>query len=226
MTGQYPARHSVHRHFFTPVFNESMSMGDWLDPTAVMLPRLLQQAGYKTGHFGKWHLGTMRDAPLPVEYGYDETAVFSGRGPQTDSVKLYDDTVAFIEKNKDVPFFINMWLHETHTPHFPTEEAIAKYAHLNEQEQVYAAVVDDADQRIAKVLGALDEYGLTDNTLVIFSSDNGPERTRGEDKRFQHNESIYNNNGAPPGATQCWLYATASGSYLCTVMAGRRNCIT
>lgn len=199
MTGHYPARHSVNRHIFMPEFNETVGSGDWLDPSVVMLPRLLQQAGYKTGHFGKWHLGAMEGSPLPAAYGYDETAVFSGRGPQTDSVKLYDDTVSFIKRNKDTPFFINMWLHETHTPHLPTAEALAKYTHLNEQEQVYAAVVDDADQRIGKVLNALDDLGLTDNTLVIFSSDNGPEKTGGENRRFHTNESFFNNNGVPPG---------------------------
>lgn len=185
MTGQYPSRHNVNRHFASFEHHDEMAMGDWLDSNAVMLPRLLQQAGYKTAHFGKWHLGSKDDAPLPVEYGYDETAVFNGGGPQTDFDGLYNDAVDFIEQNKDAPFFINLWIHETHLPHIAYPGSLEKYKHLNEQDRIYAAVVDGADQRIGKVLDALDRQGLSGNTLVIFSSDNGPEQTGTEDQRIK-----------------------------------------
>ncbi len=187
LTGQYPARNSVHRHFHTMAHHENFSMSDWLDKDVVTMPRLLQQAGYKTGHFGKWHLtnSEIQNAPLPVEYGYDESAVFNGPGPQTTSLQLYDDASDFIERHKDVPFFINLWIHETHLPHYPTEQSLRKYAHLAEQDRVYAAVVDGADQRIGKILDLLDELKLADNTLVIFSSDNGPENT-GTIKQLRH----------------------------------------
>jgi arylsulfatase A-like enzyme len=68
MTGQYPARHSVHRHFASLEHHARSGMPDWLDVTVHLLPRLLQQAGYATGHFGKWHLTNVsaKDAPLPV----------------------------------------------------------------------------------------------------------------------------------------------------------------
>ena len=124
MTGQYPARNSVHRHFATPEHHDNFSMPDWLDKNVVTMPRILQQAGYKTAHFGKWHLTNrnIKDAPLPTEYGYDEAAVFNGPGPQTDTFKLYDDATDFINRNKNVPFFINLWIHETHTPHYPPKD--------------------------------------------------------------------------------------------------------
>ena len=187
MTGQYPARNSVNRHFATFEHHNNFSMPDWLDKNVVTMPRILQQAGYKTAHFGKWHLTNrnIKDAPLPIEYGYDEAAVFNGPGQQTDTFKLYDDAADFIKRNKDVPFFINLWIHETHTPHYPTKNSMAKYTHLNEQDQVYAAVVDGADQRIGKILNLLDELSLTENTLVVFSSDNGPEVT-GSKSRYFH----------------------------------------
>lgn len=187
MTGQYPARNSVHRHFATPEHHDNFSMPDWLDKNVVTMPRVLQEAGYKTAHFGKWHLTNrnIKDAPLPTEYGYDEAAVFNGPGPQTDTFGLYDDATDFIKRNKDVPFFINLWIHETHTPHYPPKDSMAKYTHLNEQDQVYAAVVDGADQRIGKILNLLDELGLAENTLVVFSSDNGPEVT-GPKKNYFH----------------------------------------
>lgn len=187
MTGQYPARNSVHRHFATPEHHDNFAMPDWLDKDLVTMPKVLQAAGYKTAHFGKWHLTNrnIKDAPLPTEYGYDEAAVFNGPGPQTDTFKLYDDATDFIKRNKDVPFFINLWIHETHTPHYPPKDSMAKYTHLNEQDQVYAAVVDGADQRIGKILNLLDELGLAENTLVVFSSDNGPEVT-GPKKNYFH----------------------------------------
>jgi len=191
LTGQYPARNSVHRHFATTKHHDNFGMPDWLDTNIVTMPRILQNAGYKTAHFGKWHLTNrdIKDAPLPTEYGYDEAAVFNGPGPQTDTFKLYDDATDFIKRhrmqNKDVPFFINLWIHETHLPHYPPKDSIKKYAHLNEQDQVYAAVVDGADQRIGKILNLLDELNLTDNTLVVFSSDNGPEQP-GSKKQLRH----------------------------------------
>jgi arylsulfatase A-like enzyme len=187
LTGQYPARNSVHRHFATPEQSDNFSMPDWLDKNVVTMPRVLQSAGYKTAHFGKWHLTNrdIKDAPLPTEYGYNEAAVFNGPGPQTDTFKLYDDATDFIKRHKDVPFFINLWLHETHLPHYPPADSMEKYGHLNEQDQVYAAVVDGADQRIGKILNVLDELKLSDNTLIIFSSDNGPEH-QGSKKELRH----------------------------------------
>lgn len=181
MTGHYPARYSVHQHFASPELNRRHEMPDWLDPKAVTLPRLLQQAGYRTGHFGKWHLTNRRTygAPTPDAYGYDEARVFNG-GAEWPSAGLKDtatDAAAFIQANAGRPFFINVWLHETHTPHRPSEEAMRQHSHLDEQQQVYAAVVTDGDQAVGRILEALREAGVERNTLVIFSSDNGPERT-------------------------------------------------
>jgi len=190
LTGQYPAKNSLHRHFSTIEHHESFGMPDWLDKNLVTMPKVLQQGGYKTAHFGKWHLtnSSIKDAPLPTEYGYDEASVFNGPGPQTDAFKLYDDAMDFIKRNKTKPFFINLWIHETHTPHYPAKDSMAKYAHLNEQDQVYAAVVDGADQRIGKILELLDELNLAENTLVVFSSDNGPEVTGPKSKYFLLND--------------------------------------
>jgi N-acetylgalactosamine-6-sulfatase len=189
MTGQYPARHSVHRHFASLQANANRGMPDWLDPTVPQLPRLLQQAGYATGHFGKWHLTNVsaKDAPLPTEYGYDAAAVFNGPGPQANPANsdVDDKALAFIEKYHDRPFFINLWLHETHTAHFPKEAYMKQFAHLDEFEQVYAAILAEGDDRVGRILAALDAHGLTENTLVIFSSDNGPERQRPDRKTMK-----------------------------------------
>jgi N-acetylgalactosamine-6-sulfatase len=171
----------VHQHFAAPPSNHQRNMPDWLNPGAVTLPRLLKQAGYATGHFGKWHLTNRetRGAPLPEAYGYDEAAVFNGGAgwPSADVHATASNTVAFIRAHKDRPFFVNAWLHESHTPHVPTRESMERWKHLDEQKQVYAAVITDGDNAVGAILDALKETGVERNTLVMFSSDNGPEWT-------------------------------------------------
>jgi arylsulfatase A-like enzyme len=179
ITGRYPARYGIHQHFAAPAQNRERDMPDWLDPRAPSLPRLLRQAGYRTAHFGKWHL-TNREthgAPTPDAYGYDEAKVFNGGAEWPTAGDTAGDTVAFIKAHADRPFFINVWLHETHTPHRPTQASMERWRHLDERQQVYAAVVTDGDDAVGRILAALDEAGVDGNTLVMFSSDNGPERT-------------------------------------------------
>jgi N-acetylgalactosamine-6-sulfatase len=181
MTGRYPARFSVHQHFAAPAQNHARNMPDWLDPKAPSLPRFLRQAGYRTAHFGKWHL-TNRDthgAPNPAAYGYDEAKVFNGGAewPSADLHATADHTAAFIKASAGRPFFINVWLHESHTPHVPTKESMEKWKHLDEQQQVYAAVITDGDNAVGRILAQLKESGVDNHTLVLFSSDNGPEST-------------------------------------------------
>lgn len=187
MTGKYPARFSIHQHFASPTANRNRNMPDWLDPKQTMLPRLFQQAGYRTAHFGKWHLtnGGVEGAPKPEAYGYDASAVFNGGTGWGKPEPLHDtakDTVAFIQANKDRPFFVNVWLHESHTPHVPTPASMAKWRHLDEQKQVYSAVITDGDNAVGLILDALKREGLADNTMVMFASDNGPEWTHADEQ--------------------------------------------
>ena len=181
MTGHYPARYCIHQHFAAPEQNHQRGMPDWLDPNAPTLPRFLKQASYRTAHFGKWHLTNRetRGAPTPDRYGYDEAQVFNGGAdwPSADLHATAANTAAFIRANKAKPFFINVWLHESHTPHVPTAESMAKWKHLDEQKQVYSAVITDGDNDVGTILDALKEVGVEGNTIVMFSSDNGPEST-------------------------------------------------
>ncbi|WP_404310533.1 sulfatase-like hydrolase/transferase [Neorhodopirellula lusitana] len=182
MTGQFPARHCVHQHFATVAHHVRAGMPDWLDPQAPMLPRMLKDAGYATAHFGKWHLSNDQtpDGPMPTAYGYDEFGAFNLPGKDTEQMPTAETcsrAVDFIQRHKDQPFFINLWLHETHTPHYPQEKYLKQFEHLDEQKQVYAAVVAEADAGVGSVLDTLKANGLDENTLVIFSSDNGPEFT-------------------------------------------------
>lgn len=182
MTGQFPARHSVHQHFATIEHHVRAGMPDWLDPQAPMLPRMLKEAGYATAHFGKWHLcnDLIPDGPMPPAYGYDEFGAFNlpGNAPeQMPTREACPRAADFIRRHKDQPFFINLWIHETHTPHYPRPEYREQFKSLDEQKQVYAAVVAEADAGVGLVLDTLKELGLDEKTLVIFSSDNGPEWT-------------------------------------------------
>jgi len=85
-TGQYPQRWRITSFLNNRASNAERGMAQWLDPGAPMLARFLKQAGYATGHFGKWHMGGQRDvgeAPLIQEYGFDVSLTnFEGLGPR------------------------------------------------------------------------------------------------------------------------------------------------
>lgn len=183
MTGHFPARYNVDGHFAWVPSNEKRGMPDWVDPTAPMLPRMLQSAGYQTAHFGKWHISNnmIPDSPAPSEYGYDEYGAFNCSGEQMPYDHDARRAIDFMTQAKEQgsPFFINLWIHEPHTPF----HVIPKYRQMfpeltDDADSIYAATLAYADERIGQVLDALDALGLTDDTLVIFSSDNGPARGR------------------------------------------------
>lgn len=204
ITGHFPARHSVHGHFAGNEPNAKRNMPNWLDEKLpVYLPRLMQEAGYTTAHFGKWHLGGGGlphgdlSAPEPKVYGYDETRVWNGNGPtwkgdrlwpttrymdddsvwvQSSSRIVVDVTIDFLKRNKDrgYPMFINLWLKDPHTPLWPTDDQKAPYKGMDPDKETYYAVLTDADLHIGRLMQAMEELGIDENTLVIFSSDNGP----------------------------------------------------
>lgn len=163
MTGRYPARYGIHQHFGTPTSNRERNMPNWLDPKAPSLPRILKQAGYRTGHFGKWRLTSNQThgAPTPEAYGYDAAKVFNGGAewPRARPQDTADNTVAFIRAHAEGPFFVNVWLHESHTPHLPSRESLDRWKHLDPQRQVYSAVLTDGDIAVGRILGVLKEVG-------------------------------------------------------------------
>ncbi len=183
MTGHFPARYNIDGHFAWVPQNARRNMPDWLNYETTLLPRLLQQSGYATAHFGKWHLSNnmIPDSPTPANYGYDTYGAFNCSGEQMPFYEDADNAIAFIEKAQvdNKPFFINMWLHEPHTPHHVIPKYQWRFRDLEETDNIYASVLSHADDRIGQVLDALDRMNLTDNTLVIFSSDNGPARAVG-----------------------------------------------
>ncbi len=181
MTGHFPARYNIDGHFAWVPSNAKRNMPDWLSTKATVLPKLLQQGGYATAHFGKWHLSNnmIPDSPLPSEYGYDEYGAFNCAGEQMPVHEDARHANAFIEKShrEGKPFFVNLWLHEPHTPFHTVPKYEWRFREMeSEADRIYASVLSHADDRIGEVLATLDRLGIADNTLVIFSSDNGPAR--------------------------------------------------
>ncbi|MEC7905943.1 MAG: sulfatase-like hydrolase/transferase [Verrucomicrobiota bacterium] len=191
MTGHFPARYNIDGHFAWVPSNAKRNMPDWLDPKAPLLSRMLKDSGYATAHFGKWHLANnmIPDSPLPIEYGYDEYGAFNCAGEQIPVHEDSEQAVAFIEKSQRAgkPFFINLWLHEPHTPFHTVPKYRWRFRDLPEKDNIYASVLSHADDRIGEVLDALDRLEIADDTLVIFSSDNGPARdSRGAELGLMH----------------------------------------
>ncbi len=181
MTGHFPARYNIDGHFAWVPSNARRGMPDWLDTEAPTLPRFLQKAGYATAHFGKWHLANnmIPDSPLPSAYGYDEYGAFNCAGEQMPVHEDADHANAFIEKSVEAgkPFFVNLWIHEPHTPFHTVPKYEWRFREMESQpDAIYASVLSHADDRIGEVLDTLDRLDIADNTLVIFSSDNGPAR--------------------------------------------------
>ncbi|MFY0654000.1 MAG: sulfatase-like hydrolase/transferase [Cyclobacteriaceae bacterium] len=192
MTGQYPARHHIHQHLSHHKHNSSLDMPDFLNPGATLLTRLMQAGGYKTGHFGKWHLGHTENSPSPSAYGIDvhytynssEVKITCPRHESTE--KMVDEAIAFIERNKEENFYVNLWTLVPHATLDPTNEQMAPYEKMAPKgvvkargfsipRQIYYGAVTDMDFHIGRLLDRLDELGLSKNTIVVFSSDNGPE---------------------------------------------------
>jgi len=194
MTGQYPARHKIHGHYATHEQNAARGMNHWLDPKVPNVAALLHQAGYATAHFGKWHLGNGDGAPPPADYGFDESRTVNSSGPSWDepdvtfraksSAAIVDETIRFITAHKDKPFYVNAWMLVPHATLNPTAEQMQPYAPLQpggkdfpfkSAAQIFYGSVTDMDRHIGRLLQALENLGLAENTVILFSSDNGPE---------------------------------------------------
>lgn len=149
----------------------------------------LKQAGYATGLFGKWHLGKDQ-AHHPARRGFDEAIESSGRHfnfatdpPAEHDPDAYladfltDRAVDFIDRHKSEPFFLYVPHYGVHAPHDAKPELVehfkTKPAAGGHHDPTYAAMIASVDESVGRIVAKLDEAGLAENTLVIFSSDNG-----------------------------------------------------
>ncbi len=187
VTGLCPSRTRMHAPIIKRLdFNAERGIPNHLDYNLPTVMKSLQQNGYAVGHFGKWHLGvtTESHAPFIEEYGIDEFAdCLVGENPYENSTEvIIDHSIDFIKKNKEKPFYINAWLYEPHAPLFPSEEDVELYSNTTAKEGTYRdamliwySVLTRMDRHIGRLLTTLDEMDMADNTIIIFTSDNGPE---------------------------------------------------
>lgn len=195
MSGQYGPRTGIYTV-------GSINRFDWqtrpLRPvdnvTALPLDKItiadsLKKAGYVTGMFGKWHLGT-DPKHHPSRRGFDEAIESSGKhfnfktNPPTEYPKgqyladfLTDHAVDFIERHRNEPFFLYLPHYAVHAPHEAKPELIERFRDKQpvggQHSPVYAAMIASVDESVGRVVSTLDKLGLSQKTLVIFSSDNG-----------------------------------------------------
>ncbi len=196
MSGQHPMRHgiyTVHTAFRGRSEDRALiptETSKVLPDSITTLAESLQAAGYRTGIFGKWHLGEN-----PATQGFDTVrAGTSGRRSHfapfelprfpegeegeylTDRIVL--EAVQFIEQEKENPFFLYLPFFSIHTKLVGKPETVAKYKAVpaldgQGNNADYAAMVEHVDAAVGRVMASLSENGLDENTIVIFTSDNG-----------------------------------------------------
>jgi len=149
----------------------------------------LKAAGYATGMFGKWHIGERGDHH-PGKRGFDEAIVSMGAhfnfntNPRTEYPQgqyladfLTDKAVDFINRHKDHPFFLYLPHFAVHSPHHAKKDLIEKFQPKppvgGHQNPTYAAMIYSVDESVGRVMKTLDDLKLADNTVLIFTSDNG-----------------------------------------------------
>ena len=170
-----------------------------LDTKYITLAETIQDAGYVTGHFGKWHLGKQPHSPR--EHGFDvDVPKWWGPGPAGSYVapwrfpdaldfdprmpaehiedRMADEAIEFISANRNKPFFLNYWAFSVHAPFDGKRKLIEKYADKADPNNpqrvpVYGAMVESLDDAVGQLLDTLDRLKLTDKTIVVFFSDNG-----------------------------------------------------
>ncbi len=240
LTGRHPQRSGIN----------SWTQGDMKGPDGtnmaleeVTIAEVLKSAGYKTGLFGKWHVGSHRDYG-PTMQGFDE--FFGIRNGFIDNYNHYflhgqgyhdlyegttevfkegeyfpelmtDRALQFIEKNRATPFLLYVGFN---IPHYP-EQALAQhgeiYKDLPMPRRSYAAIVTTTDYYVGLILEKLDELKLTENTIVIFQSDNGHSAESNAGIRVDNHASGYPKGhyySAHGGGGNTGKWIGAKGSFL------------
>jgi arylsulfatase A-like enzyme len=196
MSGRYQQRFGFEFNTAGGAITHRLHRG--LDPSVVTLTDVLKQAGYVTGMFGKWHLGTQPQFH-PQARGFDEFygflagahSFFPAKAPQpfhstimrdkspliepeylTDAIAR--ETVKFIGANQDKPFFAYVPFNAVHTPIEATKKYQDRFPDETDQtKRDYYAMTSALDNAVGAIVAAIDKNGLSENTLVIFVNDNG-----------------------------------------------------
>ena len=195
MSGQYGPRTGVYTVGGIDRFNwQSRPLRPVDNVTRLPLDKItiaqtLKKAGYATAMFGKWHLGEDPEHH-PSARGFDEAIVSQGAhfdfktNPKTDYPKgqyladfLTDQAEKFIRKHKDEPFFLYLPHYAVHAPHEAKTNLIEKFKPKKpvggHHDPTYAAMIYSVDESVGRIARLLEELKLADDTLLMFSSDNG-----------------------------------------------------
>ena len=168
-----------------------------LNNTLPTMVKLIKNKGYTTAHFGKWHLGSEPYSPL--QHGFDvDIPHWPGPGPAGSFVapwkfpnfkenypkehledRMADEAIKWMRKlDGKKPFYMNYWQFSVHAP-FNAKESLVKYYRTKtdltdlQHSPTYAAMVHSLDQAVGRLLDEIDRMGISDNTIIIFFSDNG-----------------------------------------------------
>ena len=200
LTGRYPQRSGINDWCSN---HPSDERGVSIAPNAVTLASMLRSRGYRTGLFGKWHLGA-RPGSRPRDFGFDEFFGHlggfidnyshrflhsrPGQPPFHDLWENYTEVsfdgeyfpdlvtqraVRFLEREHGGPFYLHLAPNLPHYPYQPDADLAEACAHLPEPRASYAAMVATLDRRVGRVLETVDRLGLRERTLVCYTSDHG-----------------------------------------------------
>ena len=167
----------------------------------VTIAEVLKKAGYSTAHVGKWHLGLPGKfkKPTPDKHGFDHwfatsnNASPSHRNPRNfvrngkpvgpmegySCQLVVDEAINWLEsgrKDKDAPFYLNVWFHEPHAPIAAPADIVGVYGKEKDKAAIYSGTIDNTDRAIARLLAKLKAIAPPENTLIIYASDNGSYR--------------------------------------------------
>ncbi len=180
------------RHEFRSGVTHTQQPREHLHLSAVTLPQLLKEGGYRTGFVGKWHLGGGKGKEYTTRFrGFDWNST-NAKGPykhfdplmirngKREVVKgfrediFFDDGMTFIEEAGDDPFFLYLSTYSPHTPLDAPEKNMAAYrGKVSEKHAKYLGMVENLDDNVGRLMAFLDEKGLSKNTIVIYMNDNG-----------------------------------------------------
>ncbi|MBA3482364.1 MAG: arylsulfatase [Pirellulales bacterium] len=191
LTGRYPMRHGLQVGVVKPWARYGLPLDERT------LADDLQVAGYATGVFGKWHLGHFAPQYLPLQRGFtrqyghyngaldyftherdggfdwhEDDKVCRDKGYST--TLIGEKAAQFVSDNAGKkPFFLYVPFTAVHSPYQPPKGGVDAYPNLKGQRRNYAAMLTATDEAVGSVVAAVEKAGLSDDTLFIFSSDNG-----------------------------------------------------
>ncbi|MEM6911195.1 MAG: sulfatase-like hydrolase/transferase [Verrucomicrobiota bacterium] len=177
----------------------------------VTITELLQKRGYRTAHFGKWHIGPKKGEGYGIDFysgGIGEKKDQRGR-----DAGIFDAAIQYLEEDASGPFYMNIWGHITHyavdapdglverfddltvdrsdfapAMQHKFDECLQIGGHLDESMREYVAELHALDLCVERLLATLDRLGLRENTIVVFSSDHGPAPVLTGGKKERHRE--------------------------------------